>query len=453
MALTSATTSRARGVAWQWAGKNEAEGARGAGGARPRDGIVLQYARAPQCGTDQAGGCSRSGVRFPNGTVVSPGEPQGLARWLAALRQPWVRLVIGAATALEASYSKPEALRTASGGPLPMTRCPLRSAPDWPSRELVLKCETFAYMQPRPKLIAALLPALSRLEPFDVVVGVHLRTGYADWQFRNPEASFDGGGADGAAVWTVPDHWRRLSRFLDDCRASAAGPCFNKDTPYDHRAPTSPPRAVPRQPAGRPRGKTDFELRESDAPPGVLSALLTCGARIAQSLSGGGAGGRGRRRRAGGAGGAGGGGPRWGLLVLSDSAALPALASALPALRGRVGETEGAGDLGHVVHEVVLRRRRLHDCAHDAGGAWTRSIVDFYLAGVVDGFAKALFTSFLLSTMRRNLLCCRPGAFVQWNAWYNLSRSHRDRGARRRVHADAGRDAPPRRRRRDATPG
>ena len=410
------------GVAWQWAGKNEAE-ARAALAARGERELVLQYV----CDvhnlrhTDQAGGCSRSGVRFPNGTVVSPGEPQGLARWLAALRQPWVRLVIGAATALEASYSKPEALRTASGGPLPMTRCPLRSAADWPSRELVLKCETFAYMQPRPKLIAALLPALSRLEPFDVVVGVHLRTGYADWQFRNPEASFDGGGADGAAVWTVPDHWRRLSRFLDDCRASAAGPCFNWDTPYDHRAPDlAAARECRAEPAGRPRGKTDFELRESDAPPGVLSALLTCGARIAQSLSGGGAGG-------GGAGGAGGGGPRWGLLVLSDSAALPALASALPALRGRVVTTEGAGDLGHSSFTKSCSVGGGCTYGADPGGAWTRSIVDFYLAGVVDGFAKALFTSFLLSTMRRNLLCCRPGAFVQWNAWYNLSRSHRDR--------------------------
>ena len=32
----------------------------------------------------------------------------------------------------------------------------------------------------------------------------------------------------------------------------------------------------------------------------------------------------------------------------------------------------------------------------------------------------------LLVSNRRNLLCCEPGAFVQWMAWYNLSRSHRD---------------------------
>ena len=42
------------------------------------------------------------------------------------------------------------------------------------------------------------------------------------------------------------------------------------------------------------------------------------------------------------------------------------------------------------------------------------------------GFVKGLFPSFLFSTMRRNLLCCESGSFVQWMAWYNLSRSHRD---------------------------
>ena len=62
------------GVAWQWAGKNEAE-ARAALAARGERELVLQYV----CDvhnlrhTDQAGGCSRSGVRFPNGTIVSPG--------------------------------------------------------------------------------------------------------------------------------------------------------------------------------------------------------------------------------------------------------------------------------------------------------------------------------------------------------------------------------------------
>jgi hypothetical protein len=49
------------------------------------------------------------------------------------------------------------------------------------------------------------------------------------------------------------------------------------------------------------------------------------------------------------------------------------------------------------------------------------------LAGCVDAFARALFTSFLWAAMRRNLLCCEPGAYVQWNAWYNLSRSSRHR--------------------------
>ena len=39
------------------------------------------------------------------------------------------------------------------------------------------------------------------------------------------------------------------------------------------------------------------------------------------------------------------------------------------------------------------------------------------MAGAADGFVKGVFTSFLFSTMRRNLLCCEGGAFVQWMAW------------------------------------
>ena len=76
---------------------------------------------------------------------------------------------------LEASYSKPESLRTPDA--LPLTKCPVAGAPGFRVREVVLKCETFGNMLPRPKLMRALLPSLRRLEPFDVVVGVHLRTG------------------------------------------------------------------------------------------------------------------------------------------------------------------------------------------------------------------------------------------------------------------------------------
>ena len=89
--------------------------------------------------------------------------------------------------------------------------------------------------------------------------------------------------------------------------------------------------------------------------------------------------------------------------------------------------TDGIGRLGHssFTKSCSAADARCFFGA-DPGGVWTRSVVDFYVAGCVDGFAKALFTSFIWTTMRRNLLCCRPGAFVQWMGWYDQTYSHRD---------------------------
>ena len=108
--------------------------------------------------------------------------------FIQTLDAPWVRIVLAQQNSLEYSYSKPEKLRPP--GALPLTRCPVEVAAAFRTRELALRCETFANMQPRLKLMRALLPSLRRLEPFDVVVGVHLRTGYTDWAFRNSASSF-----------------------------------------------------------------------------------------------------------------------------------------------------------------------------------------------------------------------------------------------------------------------
>lgn len=104
---------------------------------------------------------------------------------------------------------------------------------------------------------------------------------------------------------------------------------------------------------------------------------------------------------------------RWGILVLSDAPAFPSLVSHLPSLAGRVVSTSGAGQLGHSSFDRSCSTQSGCSLGADPGGAWTRSLVDFYLAGAADGFVKGLFTSFLFATMRRNLLCCQAGAFTQ----------------------------------------
>jgi hypothetical protein len=345
---------------------------------------------------------------------------------------------------VEHSYSKPESLRTM----LPLTACPVASAPAFRTRELALKCETFAFMQPRPVLAAALVPVLRKLDPFDVIIGVHLRTGYADWTFRNDDSYFgaktQGNGADAAGAAKAPGsdgkelhtsggqtgairgmaddvvaHWRRLEKYFHDCQGGQSGPCFNWLYPRRGRHPR---REDALRCGGRAAAHLPAPWGAAEAPRGFLSSLLLCAARVAQAAS---VAHKPSRTSAAAPAAAprlgddrgGGDGARWGLLVLSDAPALPSLAAHLPALRGRVVATSGAGSLGHSSFARSCSAKRGCSRGRDPNGVWTRSLVDFYLAGVADGFVKGLFTSFLFSTMRRSLICCASGdRFVQWMA-------------------------------------
>jgi hypothetical protein len=412
------------GVNWHWSSEAEAR-VRAALVARGETELLIDYV----CERDRPGGCQKARLELANGTRIPLAEPAGMLRWFRESAPSWVRLRLAQQTSLELSYSKPEALRRV----LPLTQCPIAHARHFRTRELALKCETFAYMQPRRQLQAALLPILHRLEPFDAVAGVHLRTGYADWQYYNRDSDFAGsapaaeagasgardGGTSGAGPGGWRAHWEALDGYLHDCSAGEqSGPCFNWEVPHWHRPPTTPDATQCQLRGTSPR----FLLSRPDAPDGALAALLSCAARLAESAASLHAPPSARAFFNGTA-----GQPHWGLLVLSDSPAFPSLARALPALSGRVVTTAGAGQLGHSSFSRSCRAGA--GCTHgpDPGGAWTRSLVDFYLAGCVDAFARALFTSFLWAAMRRNLLCCSPGAYVQWNAWYNLSRSSRHR--------------------------
>ena len=431
------------GVDWHWAAQKAAvRKTLAARGVRP---VVLQYSCAKHA---RGPGCAIVRLKFAkNGSIYRElSEPAGLLQWMRSSDSPpYVKLVLAQQDSLEFSYGKPEALRTT----LPLTTCPVAGAPAFSSRERCLKCETYAFMQPRPKLAAALVPLLRRLDPFDVVVGVHLRTGYADWAFRNDDTYFrakgKGGGRMAASAgvaaaaaakaaasaaarnWSLDEHWRMLDDYFSDCKRGRPGPCFNWVSPRNGVPPSRadamrcgagwPMKAAvaAAQRGGGPRRVVDeshLMARLDGVPEGFLSTMLLCGARLGQAMS------------------AAAPAPskKWGLLILSDSPAFPSLATRVPALRGRAVNTAGAGagQLGHSSFARSCSTRKGCAKGKDPGGAWTRSLVDFYLAGLADGFVKGLFTSFLFSTMRRDLLCCEPGAFVQWLGWYNLSRSHRD---------------------------
>ena len=256
------------GVDWGWRAATERRVVE-AMAQQGEEEVVLQY----ECVTRQAPGCGVAALRFSNGSRVVLREPDEMlhffrttphryVRLLKPQPQPstptltltltptktptpaptlnpnphapplplplprYIRLKLLQQETLEHSYSKPESLRTV----LPLTACPVEGGPTFSSRELVLKCETYGLMQPRPRLMRALMPALRRLEPYEVLVGVHLRTGYADWQFRNSEQSFAGGVELREATdpkQRLLQHWRRLDSFLRDCRQVGEGPCSN----------------------------------------------------------------------------------------------------------------------------------------------------------------------------------------------------------------------------------
>ena len=174
------------------------------------------------------------------------------------------------------------------------------------------------------------------------------------------------------------------------------GPCFNWESPGRGRAPTVDDALSCRVGGSQPA----FALRAEQAPQGTLAALLTCAARLGESLVAtrpGGAPAPASASAAAAGGASASAAPRWGLLVLSDSPALPSLAAHLPALQGLgaggVVTTHGLGRIGHSSFtKSCSGTTGKCDYGKDPGGAWTRSMVDFYLAGVVDGFAKALFT-------------------------------------------------------------
>ena len=305
------------------------------------------------------------------------------------------------------------------------------------------RCETFAQLRPRPRLVSRLMPYVRSLERLDAFSAVHLRSGYADWQTRS------GDGVAAQRAWRAASlappmpyavHWRTFEHALISCDAPAEAP----------EASGLPPPPCFKWRTGKPPTPSDAkkECVVSDAPPsgwelgapanGSLASLVTCAGRMADALAR-----RACRERH--------GRPvplqsphaarescgSWGLLVIGDTPGFVSLVSALPQLRGRVVATSDAGASGHTSFSKTCtpgaaKAAQSSDshrgaCARrtaDPGGAWTRSMVDFYLAGLADGFATKLFSAFQVSIGSRSLRISKTHHF---GAMYSQQRSHRDR--------------------------
>ena len=145
-------------------------------------------------------------------------------------------------------------------------------------------CETYAVLRPRRWLQRAMLPTLHKLSAAaggGPLIGVHLRSGFADWQWyssthrqiessggagagagggsssrrggggRGGRGKGSGGGASSvrmransewaaalaSAPLTYAQHWRAFESMMHDCTERADGPCFLWRYPYSQKSP------------------------------------------------------------------------------------------------------------------------------------------------------------------------------------------------------------------------
>ena len=409
------------------------------------------------------------------------------------------------------------------------------------------RCEAFALLRPRRPLQRMLQPVLASIgtgmraaEPdalhgstsqgggttqggTGTLVGVHMRTGFSDWQAlasRTHASAAAWQRATEAARLPQPYdvRWRRFEAMFVDCASVAPADALthaavrraDERVAYARRADTRdsggtgtgtgastssdeaelvsvragvartacfewPRHAAPTLEDGlrckpRTRRRSQYRRRgrghersiehsaSADASAeasfslqvpsnGTLAAVLTCATGFASGHS-----------SASSASSHSSSGQAWRLLVLGDSPALISLALGHPQLGpSRVVHTSSAGVIGHTafswasstgalaVKAAGMPRRAAESSpagsdassqtlnptpmlepTHDPSGAWSRSMVDLYAAGLCDGFVSALFSSFVGAALSRSVLCCAGAGRAHFMASPSTAGSNRD---------------------------
>ena len=335
-------------------------------------------------------------------------------------------------------------------------------------------CEGYSVLRPRRWLQRAMLPVLDKMlnaSRGGPLVGVHLRSGFADWQWYSGtgvsasargardrvRARSEWGSAQAAGTMDYAEHWRTFESMLYDCKElnDTARPCFNWRIPHNGKAaalsdavicakdrlgiisrsglaarykrhgvqsPGAHHECLPIVPGGC--------LSSLDYPGnGPLSSVIECSRRAAvglalsraQSLA------KGRPAAALDADAA----DSWGFLVLGDAPGFGSLVHSLQGLAGRVVNTNDKGAVAHTTFTGSCPPNSnacLPKGTIDPNGGWTRAMIDFYTGGLVDGFISTLFSSFTGAVLRRTLICCQER--FHFGAMYSQQRSHRDRPMR-----------------------
>lgn len=288
------------------------------------------------------------------------------------------------------------------------------SSAAWPSSALTSRissrCEAFALLRPRRQLQKHIVPILKRMDDAQHVIGMHMRTGLADWQalaHRGAAAWEQAAAAAASSPLPFEKHWSLFEEMLRDCShvmdAAVRGSDDTNELKRVRKGVAHP--ACFEWPANRAPTLHDGQkcgtmpvgigLGIFRAPSnGTLSGAFGCARAFAtRSLAN--------------------SSSPWGVLVLGDSPGLITLAAMHPQLGpSRVIDTVAAGTLGHTAFDAACNRGACTargTNVQDPSGAWTRAMTDFFVAGLCDGFVSVLFSSFVGAALQRSLICCSSG--------------------------------------------
>lgn len=347
---------------------------------------------------------------------------------------------------------------------------------------LSMRCDAFALLRPRRSLQRHMAPLVQRLDALrqrtGALTALHVRTGYVDWVALAMAANGSARAAWRAATAMAPlpltVHWRALDTYLEDCSTEARQsftdhrprvhgswqvgpglhpaapaapaalalppwPCYRWTTPHRGRAPSTADALARCGPRGGRRGQEaaawpsvthDAALAALLPSNGTLAAAVLCASRLQVE-------------------------PQSplpaGLVVLGDAPAITSLVSTHPALANRTvtADVAGTGALGHTQFASACAvtgsgaRATAADgteqrepaagvaggCAHGVAnpqGGWTRTMVDFYIGGLVDNFVSVLDTTFVGAVLRRSLIFLGRGTYVHFAA-ASTATTNRDR--------------------------
>ena len=315
--------------------------------------------------------------------------------------QPWVRLVLPDSVTGSASNALWKASGLAGGwwdGLISGRRLSAdvearleNRFPDCP-RGLPRACLEATFLAPVPAFQRTLLPYVSRADAAraggGVVVGLHLRSGYADHAASGPDTTGDPPAtaapkAEEQLREAHAAHWLRLNAAYAQCGAAPPPPpnvCLHWSEQALSAMRTGGASCA-RAGSGAVLAQS-FVLETGASGDGALGSLLACAAHSAASRS------------------VGGGAAPWLLFVAGDLPPFFLLANRSAALAGHVATAEGL--LGHVSFNRVCSVRpgspgggkTCRATGADPGGAWTRTMVDWFVLGGAEALLRVGTSSF-----------------------------------------------------------